>query len=274
MNHFTYRFQKMLSYYVVDTFTMKIFGGNPAGVVHLEKWLPDDILLNIASENNLSETSFFINEGDCFHLRWFSPTQEVPLCGHATLAAAYIIFNRIDPNIKKINFKTLSGIITVRLNDNRYELDMPFYEPERVINPPSEIEEGLGTDYLEVLRVEKDPNYYVILKSKEDLKNVVPRSETLAGLHPYGIAISAPGNETDFVSRYFAPGYGIHEDPVTGSIHSALAPYWGLRLNKSILHAAQLSGRKGELHCELFEDFVRISGHAVLYLEGKISIPF
>jgi PhzF family phenazine biosynthesis protein len=272
MDYFTNRFQKKLAYYIVDTFTLKVFGGNPAGVVHLEEWLPDDILLSIASENNLSETSFFINEGDCFHLRWFSPTQEVPLCGHATLAAAYIIFNRIDPDIEKINFKTISGIITVRLNDNRYELDMPLYEPVRILNPPPEIEEGLGTDYLEVLRVEKDPNYYVILKSEEDLKNLAPRFEILARLHPYGIAVSAAGNTTDFASRYFAPGYGINEDPVTGSIHSALTPFWGHRLNKSILQAAQLSVRKGELHCELFEDFVRISGHGALYLEGEISI--
>jgi PhzF family phenazine biosynthesis protein len=262
-----------LPYFVVDAFASHVFQGNPAGVCPLVRWLPDSLLQAIAAENNLAETAFFVPDGSGFHLRWFTPTQEVPLCGHATLATGFTILTRLRPELKEVRFRTLSGPLTVRRDEEWFELDLPLYAPVRLVQPPSLLEAGLGIKAHEVCRVEQDPNYYVILADEEAVCGVCPKLDVLARLHPYGVAVSAPGQRADFVSRYFAPSYGIPEDPVTGSIHAALTPYWAARLNRSTLSAAQLSPRGGELRCQLVAERVCVAGRAAAYLEGTITVP-
>ena len=264
---------KRLPYFVVDAFASRVFQGNPAGVCPLEQWLPDPVLQAIAAENNLAETAFFVPDGEAYRLRWFTPTREVPLCGHATIAAAFAIFARLRPDQEQISFLTLSGPLTVRRDGGWFELDLPRYAPAEVEQPPAALAAGLGTEPTTVLRVEEDPNYYVVLADEEAILGVRPRHDVLATLHPYGVAVTAPGRNADFVSRYFAPSYGIPEDPVTGSIHAALTPYWAARLGRSSLRAAQLSARGGELRCRLGAGRVQVAGRAASYLEGTITVP-
>lgn len=264
---------EQLRYYVVDAFASHVFHGNPAGVCPLERWLPDSLLQAIAAENNLPETAFFVPDGTGYHLRWFTPIQEVPLCGHATLATAFTILTRLRPDLQAVQFQTLSGPLTVQRDAEWFELDLPRYTPVRVEQAPSTLEAGLGIGASDILRVEQDPNYYVIVADEEIVRGVHPRLDVLAGLHPYGVVVSAPGRTVDFVSRYFAPSYGIPEDPVTGSIHAALTPYWAARLQRSTLRAAQLSRRGGELRCRLVGERVRVAGRATAYLEGTITVP-
>ncbi|HEX6533731.1 MAG TPA: PhzF family phenazine biosynthesis protein [Gemmatimonadaceae bacterium] len=264
---------EQLRYFVVDAFTSHVFHGNPAGVCPLERWPSDDLLQAIAAENNLAETAFFVPDRAGYHLRWFTPTQEVPLCGHATLATAFVIFGRLRPELRDVRFQTRSGPLTVRRDDEWLELELPRYTPARLEVPPRSLGDGLGIEASEVLRVEEDPNYYVIVADEATVRGVRPRLDVLAALHPYGVAVSAPGRSADFVSRYFAPSYGIPEDPVTGSIHAALTPYWAARLNRSSLRAAQLSRRGGELRCRLTAERVLVAGRAAAYLEGTIAVP-
>ena len=254
--------------YQIDAFANKVFSGNPAAVVPLDEW-PDDILMqNIAQENNLAETAFFVNEQDVYHIRWFTPTKEVELCGHATLASAYVIFNYHDTGSDKIKFSSKSGPLFVNKEDKRIVLDFPAIPP-KACDMPDLIIEALGTKPASVMSCN---NYFVIYESEEQVAAIQPDFTLLKKLDLQGVIVTAPAIDVDFISRYFAPKYGIPEDPVTGSAHCTLTPYWAKRLNKTHLTALQISGRGGELFCEDAKDRVKISGNAVEYLHGTIAI--
>jgi PhzF family phenazine biosynthesis protein len=257
----------------VDAFTDRVFHGNPAAVMPLTRWLEDELLQKIAAENYFSETAFFVPARTGYHLRWFTPVAEVPLCGHATLATAFVIFNYLAPSKKILRFQTLSGDLTVLRKGDRLTLDFPRYTPEPC-DPPVILLDGLRYRPKEVWVTKGDKNYYVIFESARDVRSLVPNLALLERLHPYGVAASAPGDDVDFVSRFFAPSIGIPEDPVTGSMHCALVPYWANRLGKTILHSRQVSARGGDLYCEDVpsEGRVRISGNAVLSLRGYCLI--
>ncbi len=261
-----------LRYFVVDAFASRVFQGNPAGVCPLERWLPDSLLQAIAAENNLAETAFLVDRGAGYHLRWFSPTHEVPLCGHATLAAAFVVFTFLRPGLDRVSFETLSGGLAVCRRGEWLELDLPLLVPSPVQRPPDALALGLGVEPEAVLQVDADPNYYAVVGDEDTVVGVRPRLDLLAGLHPYGVVVTALGGAADFVSRYFAPSYGIPEDPVTGSIHAALTPYWAARLGRTSLRALQLSRRGGELRCRLENGRVLVAGRTALYLEGTIEI--
>jgi predicted PhzF superfamily epimerase YddE/YHI9 len=257
----------------VDAFTDQVYHGNPAAVVPLKKWLDDLTMQAIAMENNLSETAFFVPLRSGYHLRWFTPRQEVPLCGHATLATAFVIFNFIAPAKKLVHFHTLAGDLHVARKRGLMSMDFPRYVPRRC-NPPALLAEGLGVRPKEVWNTREDQHYYAIFESARDIRSMAPRMNILEQLHPYQVAVSAPGDDADFVSRFFAPSIGIPEDPVTGSMHCALIPYWAERLGKTTLHGRQVSSRGGELFCEDIPTAgrVRISGKAVLSLRGYLPV--
>jgi PhzF family phenazine biosynthesis protein len=255
----------------VDAFTAKAFGGNPAAVCPLTKWLDDDLLRAVAAENNLSETAYLVPNGDQYDLRWFTPLCEVKLCGHATLASALVVLQILAPGSNSVVFQTrFSGALTVRSDGDRLAMDFPAKKPWACPNPPAPLLDGLGVVPASVLQIEDD--YFAVYESADKVKRIRPDFRMLEKLHPAGVAITAPGEDSDFVSRFFAPSYGIPEDPVTGSTHCSLAPYWGERLQKIHLHARQVSQRGGELWCELKGDRVIIKGHAVLTLRGELSI--
>ena len=255
----------------VDAFTAKPFGGNPAAVCPLTEWLDDDLLRSVASENNLSETAYLVPRGDGYDLRWFTPRCEVKLCGHATLASALVVLQILAPGTNSVSFHTrCSDTLTVFRQGDLLAMDFPAKAPWTCANPPAALLEGLGVRPISVMQIED--NYFAVYGSAEDVKRMRPEFHVLEKLHPAGVAITAPGEDSDFVSRYFAPSYGIPEDPVTGSTHCSLAPYWGERLGKTGLHARQVSQRGGELWCELKGDRVIIKGQAVLTLRGQLSI--
>jgi PhzF family phenazine biosynthesis protein len=255
----------------VDAFTDKPFGGNPAAVCPLTEWLDDDLLRAVASENNLSETAYFVARGDHYDLRWFTPRCEVNLCGHATLASALVIMQILALGSKSVRFETrFSGTLTVAREGNLLAMDLPSKVPWACENPPAALIEGLGRVPTSVLQVED--NYFAVFEREEAVKQIRPTFSVLETLHPAGVAITAPGDDSDFVSRYFVPSYGIPEDPVTGSTHCSLAPYWGRRLEKTNLHARQVSERGGELWCELKETRVIIKGNAVVTMRGELLI--
>lgn len=224
----------------------------------------------IASENNLPETAFLVAEDDHYALRWFTPRVEVNLCGHATLAAALVIFNILEPTRTTIRFETRSGALHAGHDGDLFSLDFPVLPPWDCAHPPRELLEGLGAATLDVLQV-KD-NYFAVFENEDQVRNLQPDFALLEKLHPAGVCITAPGKLTDFVSRYFAPSYGVPEDPVTGSTHCTLAPYWGARLSKQRLHARQLSHRGGELWCELRGERVILKGTAILCFAGTMTI--
>jgi PhzF family phenazine biosynthesis protein len=258
-----------IPYYEVLAFTKQHFAGNPAGVCMLEKeWLDDALMQSIAAENNLAETAFLIDHGDFLDLRWMTPTVEVDLCGHATLASAHVLFNHLKRKGDTIRFQSRSGELRVERKDDRLLLDFPSQPPSEC-NPPTQVTEGLRAQPLEIL---KGPDYLTVFASEEDIAAITPDFELLAQLETRGVIVTAPGNECDFVSRFFAPGSGISEDPVTGSTHCALIPYWSKRLQKRELYARQISKRGGELFCEDRGDRVGIGGSAVTYLEGQVSV--
>lgn len=264
-----------IPFYQVDAFADAVFRGNPAAVCVFSDWPPDGTLQSIAAENNLSETAFVLDGEDPVPLRWFTPRAEVPLCGHATLAAGYVYLERVAPGRDAVTFLSRSGRLTV-VRDREadgFALDFPALELERVCTPPDALRTGLDPEPVEVLVNHEDPNYFVVLEDEARLAALRPRLATLEELHPYGVAVTAPGRSTDFVSRYFAPSYGIPEDPVTGSIHCALAPYWADRLGRSSLEAIQLSARRGRLGITLRDDRVRLVGRAALYLTGEVLLP-
>jgi PhzF family phenazine biosynthesis protein len=262
-----------LRMYRVDAFTDTVFAGNPAAVVPLRRWLEDAVMQNIAMENNLSETAFIVPGKSAFHLRWFTPSSEVPLCGHATLATAYVILHHLQPSKKSVRFDTLSGELTVTRKGDLLTMDFPRFAPQRC-DPPAGLEQALGSRPKEVWNTREDKHYYAIFEFARDIRAMVPNMTLLAALHPYQVAVTAPGEGEDFVSRFFAPSIGIPEDPVTGSMHCALIPYWAKRLGKTKLHARQVSRRGGELFCEDLPDEgrVRISGRAALSLTGYLQI--
>lgn len=255
----------------IDAFTNRPFAGNPAAVCPLEGWLDDAILLSVATENNLSETAFFLPLHDAYELRWFTPCCEVKLCGHATLASAYVILQFLAREQETVRFETrFSGTLTVSREGDALAMDFPALPPWNCPNPPQELLEGLGKTPEGVMQIED--NYFAAYAREKDVRQARPNFTLLEKLHPAGVAITAPGDSSDFVSRYFAPSYGIPEDPVTGSTHCSLAPYWAARLGKTKLHARQISARGGELWCEFAKNRVILKGQAVLTLRGELLI--
>lgn len=258
--------------YQVDAFTGKLFGGNPAAVCPLEQWPDKQTMQNIAAENNLSETAFFVKKGEGFEIRWFTPAIEVDLCGHATLASAHVIFNYLDFKAEVIKFQSQSGELRVTRSGDLLTLDFPATKPE-LIEIPCQLTEALNATPSEVYR---SRDLLALFEKEEDIVSMRPDFaillDVLTSQDCLGMIITAPGNQSDFVSRFFAPPAGIDEDPVTGSAHTTLTPFWAERLGKKSLHAYQLSQRKGELFCELAGDRVLISGKAVTYLKGEIEI--
>jgi PhzF family phenazine biosynthesis protein len=254
--------------YQIDAFTSHVFGGNPAAVCPLERWLDDATLQAIAAENNLSETAFFIPQGDGYALRWFTPTTEVDLCGHATLASAFVIFSDLDPARVAVTFATRSGDLTVRRDGDLIVMDFPTLAPEPCAAPDALLA-GLGAAPREV-SVAMD--YLAVYDSEEQVRALRPDMALLARLDRRGVIATAPGASADFVSRFFAPGAGILEDPVTGSAHCMLIPYWSQRLGKQRLRALQVSARGGELFCEDRGARVSIAGRAARFLQGTIIL--
>jgi PhzF family phenazine biosynthesis protein len=259
----------------IDAFTNKAFHGNPAAVCPLETWLDDKILQAIACENNLSETAFFIPiNDDTYHLRWFTPLAEVKLCGHATLAAAHVIFNHLNFHKEIINFETLSGQLTVKKKSfplcKGLEMAFPASMPEACYDIPSNLIRALND--IQPIEVMVAQDYMVIYENEEIIKNLRPNYELLSSLDRQGVIVTAKGSDRDFVSRFFVPKLGINEDPVTGSTHCQLVPYWANITHKKILTASQLSIRGGDLYCELQNNKVLITGEAITFMEGYITI--
>ena len=257
--------------YQVDAFTSRLFGGNPAAVCPLTEWLPDATLQAIAAENNLAETAYFIQRSDGrYDLRWFTPALEIDLCGHATLASAKVIFDHHEPDRQELAFQTRSGELRVSRNGSRLELDFPTRRPERLAGHPG-LAAALGVTALEVW---KSRDHLVVLESASAVRAVQPDFRALRALEDvFAAIVTAPGEgDIDFVSRFFAPKAGIDEDPVTGSAHCNLIPYWADRLGKSQLRAQQVSPRLGDLWCELRGERVGIAGECVEYLRGTIRV--
>lgn len=255
----------------VDAFTNRAFAGNPAAVCPLSAWLDDGLLRLVAAENNLSETAFFVPYDDFYDLRWFTPRCEVKLCGHATLASAFVIMQILAPKVDCLCFRTrFSGNLSVRQEDDLLAMSFPALPPWLCANPPAQLREGLSKTPSQVLQIED--NYFAVYASPAAITEIKPDLRLLENLHPFGVAVTAPGQNCDFVSRYFAPSYGIPEDPVTGSTHCSLAPYWAQQLGKNKLHARQLSQRGGELWCEVEDTRVILKGNAVLTLRGELLL--
>jgi predicted PhzF superfamily epimerase YddE/YHI9 len=262
---------KEIKIYQVDAFTSRLFGGNPAAVCPLREWLADDVLQMIAAENNLSETAFFIPEGDGFELRWFTPKVEIDMCGHATLATSHVIFNHLHYPQNEIRFSTrFVGPLSVNQHDRWLTLNFPSWIATPVAPLPEHGVTGLGGLQPKECYVKRD--YMFVYEREEDIRNVKPDFTLLGKLGRY-LCITAPGKDCDFVSRFFCAGDGIEEDPVTGSAHSMLIPYWTKRLGKTQMLARQLSERGGELHCEFLGERVLIGGQAETYMQGKIFLP-
>jgi PhzF family phenazine biosynthesis protein len=252
--------------YHIDAFTSRLFAGNPAAVCPLEDWPEDRLLQAIAAENNLSETAFFVRHGDRYHLRWFTPTVEVDLCGHATLASAFVILNHLAPSKEAVAFDTASGELIVRRDGDLLSMDFPA-RPPVPCEMPAGLVEALGRRPAEVL---KSRDLMAVFESEPEVRALRPNMDLLARIDAFAVIATAPATEVDFVSRFFAPRGGIPEDPVTGSAHCTLVPYWSKRLNKALLHAWQVSARGGELWCQDRGDRVTIQGRSIEYLVGSI----
>ncbi|WP_444921439.1 PhzF family phenazine biosynthesis protein [Microbulbifer sp. CnH-101-G] len=257
-----------INLYQVDAFASEVFSGNPATVCPLEEWLPDIQMQRIAEENNLSETAFFVPEGDGYRLRWFTPEAEVDLCGHATLATAHVLFKHLSYKRPVIHFETRSGLLKVEACEDGYKMYFPASVPTPV-ECPSCLPDALGVAPLQTLAAF---DYIVVLNSEAELKSIKPNFMLLAELDLRGVVITAPGDHCDFVSRCFYPKLRVNEDPVTGSAHCELAPYWSQVLGKSRLSARQLSKRGGVLTCEVVNNEVILIGQAVDYMCGKIVL--
>ena len=254
--------------YQIDAFASKRFEGNPAAVCPLDKWLPDEIMQSIAAENNLSETAFFVPKGNGFQIRWFTPVSEVDLCGHATLATAYVLFDILAYKKDSIEFDSKSGILVVTKDSERLVMDFPA-QPPVPCDMPEEIGKAFKTAPIECLKSE---DYIVIFEREIDVESADPNFEVLKGLDLRGVIITARSTRYDFVARFFAPRYGVPEDPVTGSAYTQLAPYWASKLGSKKFSVKQMSSRGGELTCEIADDRVFITGRAIKYMEGKIEI--
>jgi PhzF family phenazine biosynthesis protein len=265
-----------MEYHIIDVFTDRLFGGNPAGVCMLDEWLPDDVLQNIAAENNLSDTAFLVKQDGYYDLRWFTPLLEIDLCGHATVASAFVLFEEAEKTVNEIRFKTMSGIMMVTKGQDMLYLDFPA-RPVAVCPMYQAFEKSFGVI---PAAVHKAVDFLVLLNSEEEVRNVEPDFAGLknikaeAGIDDdsFGIIVTAKGSDCDFVSRFFAPNSGIDEDPVTGRAHSSLIPFWSEKLGKTKLLAKQLSKRGGVLYCENCGERVKIGGKAVRYLRGTINI--
>jgi PhzF family phenazine biosynthesis protein len=257
--------------YQLDAFTSKPFAGNPAAICPLETWLDDATMQAIATENNLSETAFFVPEDEGFHLRWFTPAMEVALCGHATLATAWVIFNRFDWQLDTIDFRTRSGLLTVARDDDRLALDLPA-QPASPVGADEALATALGV-LPEHNLVADNGNVLAVLTREQEVRALKPDFAEIARLGAFGVIATGPGTGgVDFVSRYFVPKAGINEDPVTGSAHCTLTPYWARRLGKTSLYAWQVSARGGELWCEDRGDRAIVAGHCVPVIEGTVVI--
>lgn len=257
--------------YQIDAFTNQVFKGNPAAVCPLSEWLPDDVLLNIAIENNLAETAYFIpKDNGTYHLRWFTPEIEMDLCGHATLASAFVLFEYLGYSENTVRFDTQSGQLEVTRDGNYLQMDLPSRPPE-----PADLPEIISTALSkQPMEVWKARDYMLVYENEEDIARLKVNAHALEGINldPGGIIVTAPGTTADFVSRFFTPGAAVFEDPVTGSAHCTLTPFWTKRLDKEHLLAHQVSPRGGVLHCHVQEDRVIVRGQAVCYLQGTIVL--
>ncbi len=262
-----------LKIYQVDAFTNKLFHGNPAAVVPLETWLSDDMMQRIAMENNLAETAFFVpsNEnGIDYDIRWFTPAIEINLCGHATLGSAWILYNKMNFQKEQLNFNCKSGTLSIEKRGDVLHMDFPSWKPERFNDYPEELLAALKIK--DVVGVYKNRDILVELENEAEVKKCSPDFSLLKETG-YKVIITAPGHDgIDFVSRFFAPTAGINEDPVTGSAHSQLIPFWAEKLDKKKMFAKQLSQRGGEVECKWWGDRVTMSGQCVFYLEGLIEV--
>jgi PhzF family phenazine biosynthesis protein len=257
----------------VDAFTSRPFSGNPAAVCLLNGWLDDELLRKVAAENNLSETAFLVSRADGYDLRWFTPRSEVRLCGHATLASAFVVLCLLKPELDTVRFETrLSGTLTVRKDGEMFSMDFPAMHAKACAEPPDLLIKALGPGPQPTGVLEVNDTYIVTYDRESAIQGMQPDFARLEQLHPYTVAVTAPGEKLDFVSRYFKPSYGMPEDPVTGSVHCALAPYWSERLGKLQLRARQLSQRGGELWCEVARSRVSLKGNAVLTLQGTLFL--
>jgi len=255
--------------YQVDAFSRSVFSGNPAAVCPLERWLSDGTMQAIASENNLAETAFFVRNGGSIDLRWFTPVCEVDLCGHATLGSAHVVFEELQEPGDTVRFQTKSGELAVRRQGGGLlAMNFPSRPPQRV-EPDPLVAVALGGKPIEILAAR---DYLVRYGSAEEVRALSPDMEALKKIDRFAFIVTAPGTDCDFVSRFFAPAQGIPEDPVTGSAHCTLIPYWAKELAKAELHGRQISSRGGELFCKLLGDRVEIAGYAALFLKGRIQV--
>jgi PhzF family phenazine biosynthesis protein len=258
----------------VDAFTSRLFGGNPAAVVPLEKWLPARTLQEIAMENNLAETAFFVPSADPaaadFDLRWFTPVLEISLCGHATLASAHVLYRHMGWRSDKLRFSSKSGILVVKPVDDRFELDFPA-QPGVPRPVPHVLIEALGATPTELLVAPRD--WMAVFPTQRDVEQLAPDMARVRAIDTFGIIVTAPGAKADFVSRFFVPRAGVDEDPATGSSHCTLVPYWAARLGRKNLHALQLSRRGGEFFCRADGERVGIGGGTVTFFDGQIELP-
>jgi PhzF family phenazine biosynthesis protein len=258
-----------LTIYQVDAFTNKVFGGNPAAICPLEEWLDAELMQKIALENNLSETAYFVKREDFYEIRWFTPTYEIDLCGHATLASAYVIFEILKLETDKIKFVShKSGELFVEKKGDLLVLDFPS-RPVQKAEAPIGLIEAIGKQPKEVFKAR---DYFVVYENEQEVLDISPDFTALLKIDAHGFIVTAKGDSSDFVSRFFAPEVGVFEDPVTGSAHCNLIPFWAERLGKTELFGRQISARGGELFCELNGDRVKIGGRAVLYLKGEIYV--
>ena len=258
-----------LRIFQIDAFTDAVFGGNPAAVCPLESWLDDATLQAIANENNLSETAFFVPANGAYALRWFTPLAEVDLCGHATLASAHVVFHHLHRDADSVAFETRSGRLYVTRDDDGLTMDFPALAAH-LIESPADLAKGLGAEPEAVFA---DMDYLALFATEADVRAIQPDMTALARLEERrGIIVTAPGESADFVSRFFSPRLGVPEDPVTGSAHCMLAPFWAERLGKTVLNAQQVSARGGAVQCTVAGDRVRLAGRAVQYLEGSIAV--
>ena len=261
---------KTIPLYQVDAFASELFKGNPAAVCPLPEWLSQPLMQQIAAENNLSETAFFVQQGDEFELRWFTPVDEIPLCGHATLAAGYVLFEHLSYKKDIIIFRSMGGELLVKKENGKYVLDFPAEMPDPV-ELTEQVINALKIKPASLLAGKR--KLMAVLSSEEEVKNIIPDFNLVKELPHEGVIVTAKGNEADFVSRFFVPRMGINEDPVTGSAHTLLTPYWAQQLKKTEMKALQLSQRGGELFCRLKNNRVEMAGDTKLYLEGEIFIP-
>lgn len=258
-----------LTLYQIDAFTDKLFAGNPAAVIPLKGWIRDSLMQQLAMENNLAETVFFVAKGDDYEIRWFTPEKEINLCGHATLASAFVLFTQLGYNKPSITFHSQSGPLVITRDGDRILMDFPSWKPEKTGDYPEQLQEALGVK--EIVGVYRSRDLLVELNSEEDVKKADPDFTLLKKLG-HKVIITAPGKEVDFVSRFFAPTYGVDEDPVTGSAHSQLIPFWSGKLHKEKMIARQLSKRGGQLWVEQKGERVQMGGQCIFYMKGEIFL--